>query len=187
MADNLIQQESKLSKSDHKHSGQAQNNLNFQRFALLVIMLSIGVGLFGVIKDTSVKQTKVFKQTSIATPKPQNSHVPTTLPPNPSSITVLVANGTSVPLAASNWSKYLSQKLGYMTLPAVDTVTPVSSSALYYEPGYSQAAQQLANTIGLSDSLIFGMPQTPPVSNLENAQLLLVLGPDLASKASSLP
>jgi hypothetical protein len=166
-----------------------EKSLNFQRFVLLVLIVAVASVLFAVIKDAPTKsvQPSIKKSNHSLNSMISKSSTTTTVSVSPAPVTVLVANGTSIPLAASDWSKYLNQELGYQVLPAVDSTTPASSSALYYQPGMQKAAQQLAGTIGLSSTEIFAMPQSPPVSNLNGADLLLVLGPALASKASSLP
>ncbi len=101
-----------------------------------------------------------------------------------SSVAVLVANGTTVNNAAANYSQALSAQ-GWNTLPPVDTTSTVAASAVYYAQGQQAAAQEVAQTLGLTASAVKPLTTSVPVSSTTGADVVVVIGPDLANKTPS--
>lgn len=113
------------------------------------------------------------------------STVPTTTVPASaptSSVKVLVANGTNTNGAAANVASLLSGK-GFATLSPVDALTTVSSTQVYAVGGDAAAAEQVARALGLSASAVQPSSTPVPVSNSGGADVVVVVGPDLASHA----
>ena len=99
---------------------------------------------------------------------------------DPSTIGVLVANGTDVSGAAGRLSGELNTH-NYVTLPPVNA-TPQTSSAIYYRGGYEVDAQCIGILLGVSSGPFFPMPDPPPggitLETLGNAYILILIGPD---------
>lgn len=102
----------------------------------------------------------------------------------PQDIKVLVANGTSTPGLAGKISNIVHAK-GYNTLASTNSTQKPAASIIYFQPSYSTDAAALAAKLSLPPTAVQATPQPPPVSNLNNANILIVVGPDLANAAST--
>jgi hypothetical protein len=106
----------------------------------------------------------------------------TTSAPAPGQIVVLVANAARVQGAAGRLTANLADD-GYKTLPPTNATTTVSATTIYYESGFQVAAKELAGTLHLSASSIQELSSNGPsipVPDITGANLVVVLGPDLA-------
>jgi hypothetical protein len=100
-----------------------------------------------------------------------------------------VLNGTGSGNLATEWSNKLKANPGYNTLAPADATSTVPKSEIYIvTPGYLHEADALAVTVGLTATSI--NPTAPPPASAPipstaraNANLVLIIGPDLASKA----
>jgi hypothetical protein len=110
----------------------------------------------------------------------------TTLVP-PASIKVQVLNGTGHGSLAGQWSSKLKTTAGYDTLAPDNATATVTTSAIYVmTPGYVPEAYALATAVGLPSSAVNTAVPAPssapiPASERAKADLVLVIGPDLAS------
>jgi hypothetical protein len=131
------------------------------------------------------------------TTRPNHGHGTTTTAPTaptttttpvraPQAFRTLVANSTSVQNQAGRYTTVLHTTFGYNTLPAVDsTIRNLTTSRVYYEPGFNGEAAVLATKLGLPKSSVLPMPATPPVVYLNAANVLLVVGLDLANATAN--
>jgi hypothetical protein len=103
---------------------------------------------------------------------------------NPQDVKVLVANGTSTPGLAGRISDALHAK-GYNTLAGTNSSEKPSATIVYFQPSYSGDATSLASKLNLPSSAVQTMAQPPPVANLNGADILVILGPDLAGSATT--
>lgn len=107
----------------------------------------------------------------------------------PASIKVQVLNGTGSGNLAGQWSSKLKTTAGYNTLAPDDATSKVTASAIYViTPGYVPEAYALATAVGLPPSAVNTTVPAPssapiPTSERSKADLVLVVGPDLASHA----
>ncbi|MGI9624804.1 MAG: LytR C-terminal domain-containing protein [Acidimicrobiales bacterium] len=105
-------------------------------------------------------------------------------PPNilhpPAEVRVLVANGTSVAGAAGRVSDILEAR-NYGVLTPTNTTEPLDATVVYYVPGYELDARQIAQIIEAPPESVAPMPDTPPVDDLNEAHVLVGLGPDLVT------
>ncbi|MEM7286573.1 MAG: LytR C-terminal domain-containing protein [Actinomycetota bacterium] len=101
----------------------------------------------------------------------------------PAEVRVLVANGTTVAGAAGRTADELQTNRGYNGLTPTNTISGVSveSSAIYYAAGYELDARQIAQILNAAPEAVAPMPSDPPVGDLAEAHVLVVLGPDLVS------
>lgn len=104
----------------------------------------------------------------------------TTAPPrDPAEVKVLVANGSGVDGAAGGTTDAL-EALGYVT-GTPDNAERVPTTVVYYTTGFEAEAQALAAAIGASPESVTPMPAVAPVDDLQLANVLVHLGPDLVS------
>lgn len=126
------------------------------------------------------------EETQAPAPVPEETQAPDPIPEedlecrDPSTIGVLVANGTDVSGAAGRLSGELNAA-NYVTLPPVNA-SPQTSSAFYYRAGYEVDAQCIANLLGVGTGPFFPMSDPPPggitLDTLGNAYILILIGPD---------
>ena len=111
---------------------------------------------------------------------PTTSTTTTTAAPRPpSEVKVLVANGSGTNGAAGGATEAL-EALGYVTgTPA--NAERVPATVIYYTDGYQPEAEALAEAIGAAATTVTPMPAVAPVDDLQLANILVVIGPDLAS------
>ena len=125
-------------------------------------------------------------QAPVTEPAPEVTQAPIAPPDeelecrDPSTIGVLVANGTDVGGAAGRLSGELNAA-NYVTLPP-HNASPQTGSAFYYRAGYEVDAQCIARLLGESEKPLFLMPDPPPggltLESLGNAFVLILIGPD---------
>ena len=96
-------------------------------------------------------------------------------------VRVLVANGTNVAGAAGDYKDNLVASAGYNGLPAANATNQgqVTATLVHYEEGYGVDARQIASTIGAAAENVLPMPESPPVADLADAHVLIVLGTDV--------
>lgn len=102
----------------------------------------------------------------------------------PRDVRVLSANGTDVRGAAGRIKDRL-MAAGYNTLAATDTKSNVTESSVYFAAGYDREAATVAETLGLAPTTVKPMPTPVPVADLKAANVLVVVGPNLAQASSS--
>ena len=113
--------------------------------------------------------------------------VPTTAPARqPGEVKVLSANGTRVNGAAGRIRDVL-KAVGYNVLSPIETRSPVRASAVYFTPGFDREAQVVAQVLKLQPTAVQPLPAANalPVSDLRGANVLAVVGPDLARQATA--
>ena len=106
---------------------------------------------------------------------------------DPSTIGVLVANGTDVSGVAGRLSGELNAA-NYVTLQPVNA-SAQTSSAFYYRAGYEVDARCIANLLGVGAGPFFPMSDPPPggitLETLGNAYVLILIGPDSLAQRPS--
>ncbi|MCB0996149.1 MAG: LytR C-terminal domain-containing protein [Acidimicrobiales bacterium] len=99
----------------------------------------------------------------------------------PQEVLVLVANGAGVQGAAGvASSELILQNYNPMT-PTNATTQDYQASVFYYGPDYEADARQIAQILGGSPDQVQPMPASPPVGDLAGANVLVVIGADLAN------
>ena len=106
----------------------------------------------------------------------------------PKDVKVLVANGTTTAGAASRVVQPLTAA-GYNVLAPTDATkaakTATRSSVVYFTPGYDLDARFIATRLTLQPTAVQTLPATPPVANTQGANVIVVVGPDLAGSGST--
>ena len=135
--------------------------------------------------------TTTTTHSSHTRPTVKSTAVPTTTVPlvPPSSIKLQVLNGVLTGSLAGQWSTKLKANPGYNTLAPDNATAKVAQSEIYVlTPGYLPEARALAVAVGLPASAVnptVPAPLTAPIPTAERAiaNLVLVIGPDLAGSA----
>ncbi len=146
---------------------------------MLVAFVVATVLLLGVIHPTSESTVS----SSTATTRPAHPPTTTTTLP-PSRVPVLVANASDVTGAAAAVSTKL-QAGGWDMLPPTNASARVTTSNVYYVAGQQQSAEAIATSLKLPASAVVPYTTSAPVSSIETAEVLVVVGPDLAGAAGS--
>ena len=103
---------------------------------------------------------------------------------SPSSIKVLVANGTNTNGAAASVSAFLSGK-GFVTGKPANALTTVSATQVYAVNGAVADAQEVAQALGLGSSSVEPTSMPAPVSSTGGANVVVIVGPDVLSRSST--
>lgn len=165
--------------------------------ALVLVAIAVIVGI--VLLSRTPSSTHAAGSSSHTTAKtslPSASTVPsttpvTTPPPAPSTVKVVVFNGTTAPVAAGYFSNKL-KALGYDTLaPENATVTTVTSSVVYANAvGFQSSAMAVAKAIGLPPTSVqTSLPSTAPVSSsviqVTSPDVVVLVGSDISGQSLS--
>jgi hypothetical protein len=101
-----------------------------------------------------------------------------------SSVSVVVANGTSTNGLAAHYSTVIGAGGWAMKTP-IDAATKVPTSAVYYAPGFQPEAAAIATTIGVKSTEVLPISSATPVSGTSGYDVIVVIGQDLASTSST--
>lgn len=152
----------------------------------VLVLIAVVIGIFLLRdEDSSATQVAVGTDTPATTVDSGDgtattSSTTTVAARPPSQVKVLVANGSSVNGAAGTQTDEL-EALGYVTATPTNAAERVPASIVYYTAGFEPEARQLAETLGLGEAAVKMLPAVAPVDDLQLANVLLVIGPELAS------
>lgn len=150
-----------------------------------IIATAVALGqVHPVARSTSATFATTAPVTSATHPAahPTTTTSPTTTPP--AKVSVLVANGSNVSGAAGTTSTQL-QAGGWTLLPPVNASSNVTASVVYYVAGYQPSAVVIAKSLGLGTTAVQPLTSSAPVGNVGTANVVVVVGPDVASRGSS--
>jgi cytoskeletal protein RodZ len=99
-----------------------------------------------------------------------------------SSVSVVVANGTSTTGLAAKTSATIGAGGWAMQTP-LDADTTEATSAVYYAAGQQQAAASIATTIGVAPTAVLPLTSATPVTYPPNTDVVVVVGQDIAAKS----
>lgn len=171
--------------ADDGSFGRSAGGAMFRGVALIALAVVLGIILLRAtdapdVLDASDGRTgSGGSTTSLTAPSQQTSMPPTTVETiDPSTITVLVANGSGgvAGLAATLTEQIAAE--GYQTVAPTDA-RPVDSSIVYYTTGFEAAAESLAALFDPPPE-VAPLPDPSPVDDLETANVVLVAGAELA-------
>lgn len=98
----------------------------------------------------------------------------------PADVKVIAANGTDVKGVARKATDQL-KAAGYNVLSPTDT-PKVAASAVYYVGDYPREAGAVAANLGLPPETAVPMPTPPPLADARGANVIVVVGPELAQR-----
>jgi hypothetical protein len=160
---------------------------------VLVLFVASTVLLLGVIHPATSASSSGSPSgtpsttTSVATGA--NSSTTSTKPSQastvpPSRVPVVVANASGVSGAAADVTAELKPG-GWNLLAPTDATASETSSHVYYLAGFEPEAKTIATTLQLPASAVVPYTTAAPISSIGTAQVLVVVGPDLANKFAS--
>jgi hypothetical protein len=98
----------------------------------------------------------------------------------PSEVTVIVLNGTSVGGAAGKYSTAIGSA-GYQMLDPGDAATKIPATQVYFTAGFEREAAAVALAAGAPATVTPAPLPTPPPGEVGIANVVVILGADLAS------
>jgi hypothetical protein len=157
--------------------------------ALGVILLQVGTRPPAGLSASAVTvptgtPTTVPGTTATTAPGHTGSTTTTTAPLDRANVKVLVANASSVNGAAGSYTTVLAHQ-GWGTLTAVDAEAKVATSSVYYASGQQVAAADIASALALPPASVQALSASVPVAGTAGADVVVLIGTDLASKAPS--
>ena len=84
-----------------------------------------------------------------------------------------------LPNVAAHFTSVLGAQ-GWNMKPPEDTQTAVAKTNIYYEAGYVPSADEIAASLGVPVSSVVPLTTSVPVSNTESANVVVIIGADLA-------
>jgi hypothetical protein len=146
--------------------------------AIIVIVVAIVLGV--LILRSHGGPSAAVPPTSTTTTLPRATTTTTTVPH--SKVKVLVLNGSTTNNIAGGYTTVL-QHIGWsMLVPADAKPPPKATSALYYAPNQQSSADEIAAELGLPLSAVQPLTSAAPVTSAGGADVVLVVGSDLASR-----
>jgi hypothetical protein len=136
--------------------------------------------LLGVIHPTTAG-TAAGPTVTTTTRPPVPTTTTTTTPPH---VPVLAANASRIPGAAGAVTTQL-QTAGWDMLPPVNAAAQVTVTNVYYVAGQKAAAQSVAKALVLPATSVAPYTTSAPVSSIGTAEVVVVIGPDLANRTST--
>jgi hypothetical protein len=158
--------------------------------AVLVVAVVIGILLLNKVDDSPGRQVSAgdeggngTEETTTTVPEPVTTTVPVRMPRE---VKVLSANGTKVNGAAGRIRDTL-KAAGYNVLSPIETKQPVETSVVFFTPGFDREAQVVAQALKLPPTSVQPLPgpDALPVSDLRGANVVAVVGPELARPAGA--
>ena len=151
---------------------------------VILVVVAVVIGLVLLRDDgASTAQVTVGAEDNPAEaedPETTSSTTPTTAAVRATSeVKVLVANGSGVNGAAGAKTTEL-EALGYVTANPTDAER-VTATVVYFIDGYEAEAKALATSIGAAETAVTMIPTPAPVDDTQLSNLIVVLGPDLAT------
>ena len=157
--------------------------------ALLAAAVVLGIVLLNAADDspsTAVStgtDDTVPDEVTTSTPLPTTTIV--TLPPRaPADVKIIAANGTDVKGVAKRATDQL-KAAGYNVLSPTDASAKAQSSSVFYAADFQREADVVATGLGLPSTAVQPLPTPPPLADARGANLVLVVGPELAAQLAS--
>lgn len=154
--------------------------------ALLAVAVVIGIVLLNAADNEPSRQvsaggdatTTTVADEATTTLAPTTSTVPARAPKE---VKVLSTNGTDVKGAARKATDVL-RTAGFNVLAPVDFGKDVTASAVYFTDGFEREALAVATSLSLGPAVVKAMPTPPPLADTRGANVLVVVGPEVASR-----
>jgi hypothetical protein len=152
--------------------------------ALVVVGVTLGVVLLHSIGRAPAGSVVSVTPTSTpSTTAPPATTTTTAAARPPAQVKALAANGTKTSGAANKVADTL-RKAGYNVLAPTNATTSAQSSSVYYVPGFLSEAGAVAAALGLAPTAVMPLPTPSPVANMNGAEVVVVVGPDLAGQGA---
>ena len=164
--------------------------------ALLAVAVLLGILLLSVTDDepTGVRAGPTTTTTTGEGPTgpagvpPEEGPTSTVPPPEsrpPDQVKVLTLNATAVRGAAGRANDVV-KAAGYNVLAPSDSTRGLATAVLY-TAGYQQEALTIAGTLGVGPGSVQAVGTPPPAPDLRGANVVVVVGQDLADRMAPAP
>ena len=150
--------------------------------AALFLVALVAAGFAGALFSGHLNQN-TSPQTAATTPSTAPTTTTTTIPH--ASVKVLVANGTQQNGAAAQLTQVLQGQGWSMSTPT-NATSQASATTVYYAPTKQPEAALVASQLGVSLSAVQPLTAAAPVTGTTGIDVVVVIGPDLASRAGTL-
>ena len=152
---------------------------------LVAVAAVLGFFLLRAIDDTgsgiAVPEGRPSNDSSGSADDPAASDTTAAPAPRPpGEVTLIVANASGVQGAATSQTEALGAA-GYLRPPATPPEGELATTQIIPMPGYEPEAARLAGGWALPPEAVLPMPDPPPV-DLAGANILILLGTDLAAE-----
>ncbi len=169
------------------HQGGARRRAPIGRAVVVLALFVVAtVLLLGRIHQTATTASAGSPAEGSSTTTTTHPAVPTTTtaPRPPANVPVLAANASGVAGAAATISARL-QADGWTVQAPTNATTNQPTSHVYYLAGKEAEAREVAGVLHLPPSEVLPYTTAAPVSSVGTAEVVVVVGPDLASSPSS--
>lgn len=146
----------------------------------LVIVVVVILSLAGALIGGNLHHNATAVSTAPPSTTPTTG-VANSVTTNRANVTVIVSNGTATNGAASHFTQIL-QADGWSTLTPVNTTSPASATAVYYAPNQRVPATRVATALGVRATAVQPLTTSTPVPGATGVDVVVVIGPDLASR-----
>jgi len=150
--------------------------------AALFVVALVAAGFAGALFSGHLNQN-TSPQTVATTSSTAPSTTTTTIPH--ASVKVLVANGTQQNGAAAHLTQVLQGQGWSMSTPT-NATSQASATTVYYAPTKQPEAALIASELGVSSSAVQPLTTAAPVTGTTGIDVVVVIGPNLASGAGTL-
>jgi hypothetical protein len=147
--------------------------------AAAVIVAAVLIGVLVLRSESSPARVPPSTSTTTTTTAPRSA---TTTTVSHADVKVLVANGSTTNNVASGYSTVLQHGGWDVLAPTNAKPPPRATSAVYYAANKRSDADAVAAAFGLPLSDVFPISSATPVANVGGADVVLVIGLDLAAK-----
>lgn len=174
--------------ADDRSFGRSASGAMVRGVVLIVVAVVLGIILlqatdgsdpFTAVEDDDsavgagrTTSTVLGAQNQTTTTAPANEEI------DPSTITVLVANGSGGVAGLAGSLTEQVESAGYQTAPPAN-VEAVDASVVYYTTGFQEAAEAVASLFDPAPE-VSPLPDPSPVDDLRAANVVLVASADLA-------
>lgn len=156
--------------------------------AIIAVALVIGIVFLNAVDDPPQRVVAGDEPTETTLPAEGEEDVTTTtaIPTTtvalraPKDVKVLALNGTSTKGVAGKVTDTL-RRLGYNVLAPSDAPA-AKESTVFVGAGFEREGAELARVLALSPSAVKPLTTPPPVADVRGANLVVVVGPDLAAR-----
>jgi hypothetical protein len=149
--------------------------------AVAVIVVAVAVGV--LVLRSGATPARVATTTSTTTTTTTTApRAATTTTVGHSQVKVLVVNDSTTNQVAAAYSTVLQHGGWDVLAPQTANVAPRATSSVYYATNKRADADVIAAAFGIPSSSVFPISSATPVANTGGADVVLVIGADLAAK-----
>ena len=167
--------------------GSGPGSLSPAKAFVVLVLFVAGVAVLVSVgtRPTTVPTSAGSVTTTTVPPHSTTTSSTTTTTTVPrSSVSVVVANATSVNGVAAHYSSVLSGQ-GWSTQTPVNATTTASTSTVYYAPGDQSEAAEVAATLGIAAASVQPVGASTPVATTSGVDVIVIIGQDLANAAGA--